>query len=406
MTKISIQMDSAEYARQDAVEVVERKGYGHPDTLCDRISELTSVLYSQYCIENFGKIGHHWFDKVMLIGGEANLGFGVGELTSPYEVILAGKAATSIGEVEIPLTRIFENAARKVLLDTLHYFNPSTDLLITNRIKSGRGHGQPVSRYRPISANEMAAIDEPELVSNDCNLCTAYYPLSTLEEVVLSIDHEFLKENEARWFGLIGSDIKTVGWRRYSNYTLAVNAPFLAKKVYSRTDYIKHCEDLEKNIHDWVSSRWEIDITVTVNPERKWKRSYLTLTGTVADTGDVGVTGRGNRMNGLITPGRNMSIEAVAGKNPLDHTGKLYNALAYDLAKAIYYKISSPCKVSISTLKGVPLNCPIEITVSVSNSIHTHEEVEKIVHSLVHEGLLSIKEISRRFISGNQIRVC
>ena len=41
MTKISIQMDSAEYARQDAVEVVERKGYGHPDTLCDRISELT-----------------------------------------------------------------------------------------------------------------------------------------------------------------------------------------------------------------------------------------------------------------------------------------------------------------------------------------------------------------------------
>ena len=35
-------------------EVVERKGIGHPDTLCDTIAEKVSQAYSQYCLEHYG----------------------------------------------------------------------------------------------------------------------------------------------------------------------------------------------------------------------------------------------------------------------------------------------------------------------------------------------------------------
>jgi S-adenosylmethionine synthetase len=62
---------------------------------------------------------------------------------------------------------------------------------------------------------------------------------------------------------------------------------------------------------------------------------YLTVTGTSAEAGDDGEVGRGNRVNGLITPFRPMSLEAAAGKNPVSHVGKIYNVLAQDIAQVL-----------------------------------------------------------------------
>jgi len=39
-----------------SIEVVERKGLGHPDTLADGIVEATELEYARYCRENFGAI--------------------------------------------------------------------------------------------------------------------------------------------------------------------------------------------------------------------------------------------------------------------------------------------------------------------------------------------------------------
>lgn len=47
---------------------------------------------------------------------------------------------------------------------------------------------------------------------------------------------------------------------------------------------------------------------------------YLTVTGTSAEQGDDGNTERGNRINGLISPIRQYSMEATAGKNSVNHT--------------------------------------------------------------------------------------
>jgi len=406
MSSVSIVTDSGNQVDWQGTETVERKGYGHPDTLCDQISELTSVLYCQFCIKHFGRVAHHWFDKVMLIGGEADIGFNEGRLLTPYEVILAGKAATWVGDIEIPITAIFKKAAISVLSATLRNFAPEKDLLVTNRVRSGRGPGQAPSRYRPANADDLNGISDAELVSNDCNVCSAYFPLSILEEMVLNVDEYLLHGKGAEHFDYLGSDIKTVGWRKRTLFSLVVNVPFIADCVASYADYMEKCDALEEHLGAWLLSRWDQPIELVINPERRWKRAYLTVTGTVADTGDVGVTGRGNRMNGLITPGREMSIEAVAGKNPLDHTGKLYNALAGNIAKAVYEVAGYPCRVGISTVKGAPLKSPVEVSVVISAPAGKLKELESRVKAIVDAQLARVHDISADFIRGGIIRVC
>ena len=61
--------------------------------------------------------------------------------------------------------------------------------------------------------------------------------------------------------------------------------------------------------------------------------------GLSAESGDDGQVGRGNRINGPITPYRPMSLEAAAGKNPVTHTGKLYNLLGDRMAHALLREI-------------------------------------------------------------------
>ena len=62
---------------------------------------------------------------------------------------------------------------------------------------------------------------------------------------------------------------------------------------------------------------------------------YLTVTGTSAESGDDGEVGRGNRINGLITPCRPMTLEAAAGKNPVTHVGKIYSVVARQIAELL-----------------------------------------------------------------------
>ena len=61
---------------EGAMEIVERKGLGHPDTLCDSAAEALSIALSKYYVEHFGRILHHNVDKVALVGGAATVGFG------------------------------------------------------------------------------------------------------------------------------------------------------------------------------------------------------------------------------------------------------------------------------------------------------------------------------------------
>jgi S-adenosylmethionine synthetase len=90
------------------VEVVERKGIGHPDSLADILAESFSNDYSLYCLENFGTVLNYWFDKVTLSGGVCSLDFGKCDVLKPVTIYLFGRITTSFGEHQIPYEDLFK----------------------------------------------------------------------------------------------------------------------------------------------------------------------------------------------------------------------------------------------------------------------------------------------------------
>jgi S-adenosylmethionine synthetase len=87
------------------IEIIERKGFGHPDTLSDALAERLSANYSWYTLEKFGVILHHNFDKVGLLGGSSSVKFGDGKMVDPIRVLLNGRASLKFGVEEIPLRK-------------------------------------------------------------------------------------------------------------------------------------------------------------------------------------------------------------------------------------------------------------------------------------------------------------
>lgn len=373
-------------------EMVERKGVGHPDTMCDAMAERMSRYYSKYCLQEFGGIAHHWFDKVTLYGGGADIDFGHGELTSPYRVKVFGKGAYRVGSVEIPMEELMFRAASDVLSQVTTGFDPARHLVVELGVVDHQGSGRGVSRYQPQSPRDLVPLRSGGLVSNDTNLLHGYAPFSRLENIVLGLENlingfEFKKRHADT-----GWDVKVFGSRRLDTFSLVVNMPFLASHIESIDQYWARKATIQTELEEFVDSLGIQDFSMLMNATDRNGRPYLTALGSVADTGDVGVVGRGNRVNGLITPMRPMSIEAPAGKNPLDHTGKIYNVMATRLARRVHEELGGPAQIHIFTSKEAPLEQPDEVVVRTPNSDAPR------LYSIVAEAIASSGDLTAEFI--------
>jgi S-adenosylmethionine synthetase len=74
------------------VEVVERKGAGHPDTLCDHTVEQLARRLSALHLELTGAVRHFNVDKGLLVGGATQVHFGGGHRLRPFQIIISGRA--------------------------------------------------------------------------------------------------------------------------------------------------------------------------------------------------------------------------------------------------------------------------------------------------------------------------
>lgn len=110
--------------QQSAIEIVERKGLGHPDTLCDRAAEELSIAFSKYYIEKFGRVLHHNIDKCLLVGGRSEVCFGGGTVTTPMHLIVAGRAVESVGKEKVPLEEIARETTYRWLKERLRFIEP------------------------------------------------------------------------------------------------------------------------------------------------------------------------------------------------------------------------------------------------------------------------------------------
>lgn len=335
------------------VEIVERKGIGHPDTICDALAEELSRTLCRFYLDNFGLILHHNVDKALLWGGASQPAFGGGKITAPMEIFLAGRATSEYKGIKVPIAELVEQSCTNWLQTNFHALDAKRDVKLHSLIRPGSA--DLVELYLRQEKTGIA-------LANDTSCGVGYAPLSELERIVLQVEQTLNASETKQAHPEIGEDIKVMAVRHHDTIELTIACAFIDRFIADSDDYLlkkTQLARLAENIAKTVSHR---DITVSVNTADDVDADslYLTVTGTSAESGDDGEVGRGNRANGLITPYRPMNMEAAAGKNPVTHVGKLYNIVARQIAYALVQEIEEVDEASCFLVSriGSPIKQP------------------------------------------------
>ena len=375
------------------VELVERKGIGHPDSLSDGIGEAISKKLSKEYKDRFGNILHHNTDQVQIVGGRSEPEFGGGEMKEPIFILLSGRANNELEEQKIPTHKIAEEAAMEYLENTVQNIDPEKHVDIDCRIQKG-------------SQDLTGLYNEDDILSNDTSFGVGYAPLSETETIVKNVENTLNSSEFKEKHPYVGEDVKVMGLRRDDNIKITVASAMVDSYIEDPDEYINVINEVNSEVKKIAHQYTERDIEVYVNHADEYEKDlyYITVTGTSAEAGDDGSVGRGNRVNGLITPNRPMSLEAAAGKNPKGHVGKLYNVFSMDLAKTLDNKIEDLNKVHVRTLGqiGRPIKDPLILSINASadNLNIIKDDIEDIAASK----LENIEELTERIIA-DEIKV-
>lgn len=376
------------------LEIVERKGAGHPDTICDALAEHLSVTMSRYYLERFGMILHHNVDKALLCGGVSRPAFGGGKLIVPIEIYLAGRATIRFHGVDVPLDEIAIEAVRNWLRGHL----PSIDAI---------GGVRVYPKFRPTSPDLAALFARQHqagiALANDTSIGVGFAPLDDLEATVLGVEGDLHLPATKRAHPEIGDDIKIMGVRSGLDIDLTIACAFIDRHVVDVADYQQKKARITDLATRCAHARTRQPVTVAVNTADGDTADslYLTVTGLSAESGDDGQVGRGNRLNGLITPYRPMSLEAAAGKNPVSHVGKLYNVLATRIARALVKQVPDMEEAYCYLVSqiGRPIREPLRVDVKarLHESASLHKRRTQVV-AIVEEQLSTCDALWRELI--------
>ncbi len=391
---IKVEFVSREPIEKQEIEMVERKGLGHPDSLCDGVAEAVSVALCKEYRRKCGMILHHNTDKVQLVAGRSNPRYGGGEVISPIYILLGGRATRAFAGDEIPVDIVAMNAAKEYLKKVR---NLDVDRHVIVDSKLGEGSSDLIEVFKgKCEAN-------PEMpMANDTSFGVAHAPLSETESIALNVENRVMEEYRTKEKA-IGEDMKVMALREKDIITLTVGDAFVSRYV----DEYEQYEATKQRLKEFVTSIAEEyttrEVNTLINMADTPDSVYITVTGTSAEMRDDGGAGRGNRCNGLITPSRSISMEGASGKNPVNHTGKIYNLLANKMATDIVEKVDGVREVSIKLLSeiGRRIDDPKVATAQLlMKSDVNRGAVEQNVKRITDEWLSNIAEITEMVIRG------
>uniref|UniRef100_C6E284 Methionine adenosyltransferase n=1 Tax=Geobacter sp. (strain M21) TaxID=443144 RepID=C6E284_GEOSM len=340
---------------EQAVEMVERKGTGHPDQICDCVMDAISVALSRAYLRTFGRVLHHNIDKGLLAAGRVEKRFGGGEVLEPMELTIGDRATFSFDGKEIPVREIALTAAKEWIGKNLRNVDPERHLEC--RFKLAPGSQELTDIF--VRAGEVRG-------ANDTSAAVGYYPLSPTEKTVLSLENELNSERFKKLFPETGEDVKVMGLRRRDELDLTVAMPLLAGSIGSELEYFDRKEKVAREMRRFLQAglrdfrRIDLHYNTLDEPGRGLGGVYLSLLGTSAEDADSGQVGRGNRVNGVIPIARPIGTEAAAGKNPMSHVGKIYNILAHRMAREICNSVAGVQGAHVMLLSriGDPVDRP------------------------------------------------
>ncbi|MHA1110559.1 MAG: methionine adenosyltransferase, partial [Promethearchaeota archaeon] len=313
--------------KSNTPEMVERKGKGHPDSVADECAEEISRRLSKYYRKTFGQVLHHNVDKLALIGGVASPEFGGGEIIEPMKILAIGRATDQVvvGEKlrKIPVGMISIKSCRDVIKRTFRAVDPNLDVQYDYALRPGS-----------IDLVGVFEGDTTEIpLANDTSFGVGFAPYSDAEKLTLETELYLNSDKFKDICPASGEDIKVMTNRIGKEVNLTVCNAIISKHVNDKSEYVNVIDKIQNSILDLsakIVPEKKVNVGVNVGDILEKDVMFLTITGTSAENGDDGIVGRGNRTSGLITPthSRPQSLEAAAGKNPINHVGKIYSIMA------------------------------------------------------------------------------
>ena len=251
--------------------------------------------------------------------------------------------------------------------------------------------GSIANMFTPVAKDAVRGYED--VVANDTSYCVAYEPMSPLEKAVFDLERHLTNANTKKKYPWLGTDIKIMAYRQDGEVEITSCIPQIAQYVPSFDDYLQNLEVIAGEIKTFFKKAIpDYNVHFSLNTKDKFnsKNVYLTVSG-ASLSGDIGVVGRGNRTNGLITSQRPMSMEGTNGKNPRYYSGFIYAVATKNIAKRIYKETGKPCTVEIVSQNGGKLLKPWRTRVTTLAD-------KAVVLKIVEEELSNIPSISKRFV--------
>ncbi|HXX53963.1 MAG TPA: methionine adenosyltransferase, partial [Thermodesulfovibrionales bacterium] len=280
------------------VEIVERKGRGHPDFMCDSLMEAVTIALCGEYRKTFGEILHHNVDKGLLAAGRTRKTYGGGSVTKRMELTIGDRATFRALGKEIPVVDIAIDAAKKWLKRNLRFADPEEHFSYRAVLSPGSEELTDIfSRPGKVRA------------ANDTSTAVGYYPLSATEKVVFELERYLNSTAFKGNYPETGEDIKIMGLRRRDSLDLTIAMPLIARFVRSENDYFDRKERVRGEVVQFLRKyggfrKIEVHLNALDEKGRGLGGIYLSLLGTSAEDADSGQVGRGNRVNGLISMNR------------------------------------------------------------------------------------------------------
>ena len=377
------------------VEIVERKGVGHPDSICDGLAESVSRALSQLYLDRVGKVLHYNTDETQLVAGRAAPAFGGGEVIEPIYVLIVGRATKEYDGRQLPVDATALAAAREYLAETVPALEYGTEIVVDIRLGEGSGDLQ-----------DVFGEDTQEVpMANDTSFGVGHAPLTETERIVHEAERELVTT-----YGMdhpeLGPDIKVMGKREGDRIDITVAAAMIDAHVAGLEEYDDAVGGVREFVTALAEDHTDREVAVDVNTADEYEEGsiYLTVTGTSAEHGDDGSVGRGNRANGLITPNRPMSMEATSGKNPVNHIGKIYNLLSTHIAETVTAEVDGIRDLQVRLLSqiGRPIDEPHVADAQIVTEAGVElSAIEAEVVDIVDAELADVTGVTRRVIDGD-----
>jgi S-adenosylmethionine synthetase len=398
MRNIMVNSSKRTPLEKQQIEIVERKGVGHPDSMSDAIMDQVSVGLSRAYLDKFGTILHHNADKSLLVAGNVECRFGGGVVNDPMLLIFGDRATFEVDGESVPVEEIAIQTAKDWLRENLRFVDPEEHMRYQVELKPGSQ-----------GLTDIFKREQCMMGANDTSAAVGYAPMTRTENMVLDTERYVNSGDFKKRYPETGEDVKVMGFRNGDNLDLTVAMAFVDRFVDSEKDYMRKKAIIQTDLQEFVNGKGAFEkVSVFVNTLDVEGRGvdgiFLTVLGTCADGADSGQVGRGNKVNGVISLNRPIGTEAAAGKNPVSHVGKIYNALSHQIARSVCEEVPEVAETYIWLLSniGKPIDQPAIAAAQVvmGDGASLDEKVQGKITEVIDGELAEIEDFCKKLIYG------